>query len=128
MKKPNVIQRIVQLLRVLNHFISAHSAVLSALKDHTIYFNDGHGSGHPGIPKTMKITMEGSLYRVTETSYLNEKPFGEKSWLATYGWHSNGHLIEIGGNRYCIFDSINRRILIEEEVEYGYQVEEFVQQ
>ncbi|WP_025144947.1 hypothetical protein [Pedobacter jeongneungensis] len=126
MKKPNLIERAVQVLKIVNLFFTGHLAALNSIKKETVYVSRGLEPSS-GV-RTLKITKEGSLYRVTLSGYLHEDPFVEATWLATYGWHSNGHLIEIGGNRYCIFDSLRKKIFVEQEMSYGYRVEEFDEQ
>lgn len=61
----------------------------------------------------IRITPYGSLYRVSQQYYLWNELQREHSWVASYGWHSNGHLMEIGGSRYCIFDPEQRQLLLE---------------
>lgn len=45
--------------------------------------------------KILKILPEGSIYRIVEKLCLDKLVIKEETWIATYGWHSNGHLIEI---------------------------------
>jgi hypothetical protein len=72
-----------------------------------------------GLDTILTIKSHGSLYQVTLTDYINDEAAQEQTWLATYGWHSNGHLIEIGGDRYCIFDTVTKSLYLEELTDSG---------
>ena len=72
-----------------------------------------------GIDTILAIKASGSFYTVTRTDYVNNISIYEQAWLATYGWHSNGHLIEIGGDRLCIFDTISKSLYLETLTEQG---------
>lgn len=72
-----------------------------------------------GVETMLTIKSCGSFYQVTRTDYISNIPENEETWLATYGWHSNGHLIEIGGDRYCIFDAVSNSLYLETLTEYG---------
>lgn len=72
-----------------------------------------------GVDTMLTIKPYGSLYQVTRTDYITNIPECEETWLATYGWHSNGHLIEIGGDRFCIFDAAAKSMYLETLTEQG---------
>lgn len=72
-----------------------------------------------GVDTMLSITSCGSFYKITRTDYISNTPENEETWLATYGWHSNGHLIEIGGDRYCIFDTVSKSLYLEKLTEQG---------
>jgi len=72
---------------------------------------DTVANGHTSI--VIQITPYGSLYKVSQKYYLFNELQRENTWVATYGWHSNGHLMEIGGYRYCIFDPKQRLLYLE---------------
>ncbi|HRO41747.1 MAG TPA: hypothetical protein PL009_02875 [Flavipsychrobacter sp.] len=67
----------------------------------------------------LTIKPYGSFYQISRTEYISNMPENEETWLATYGWHSNGHLIEIGGDRYCIFDAVSNSLYLETLTEEG---------
>jgi hypothetical protein len=78
-----------------------------------------HNDMVAGIDTMLKIIPCGSFYQVTRTDYISNLPDNEETWLATYGWHSNGHLIEIGGDRYCVFDTVSKSLYLENLTEQG---------
>jgi hypothetical protein len=78
-----------------------------------------HNNFIAGVDTMLKINACGSFYQVTRTDYISNIAENEETWLATYSWHSNGHLIEIGGDRYCIFDTVAKSLYLEELTETG---------
>ena len=72
-----------------------------------------------GVETMLTIKPYGSFYQISRTEYISKMPENEETWLATYGWHSNGHLIEIGGDRYCIFDAVSNSLYLETLTEEG---------
>ncbi|WEK21358.1 MAG: hypothetical protein P0Y49_09415 [Candidatus Pedobacter colombiensis] len=113
MKKENLWKRIQIILQVAFKYASQHAQSLNAIK----------GTYHKQYPKqdpdfryteVLTIVPFGSLFKVIHSSYMDQELLGEKTCLATYGWHSNGHLIEIGGCRYWIFDPLQKTIYLED--------------
>jgi hypothetical protein len=118
MKSKNLIQDLLASVKVVLLFAGQHYATLSMLEG--VYQRQPlHEKLLAGLDTTLTITLNGSLYQVTRTDYVNDEPALEQTWLATYGWHSNGHLIEIGGDRYCILDAETKSLYLEELTESG---------
>jgi len=126
MKKESLWHRLRMMLRVALHYTRQHAQSLDAIKG--IYTKQC-------LPLeidfsysiVLKIRPQGSLYQVTRSRFLDDDLVREEIWLATYGWHSNGHLIEIGGHRYCIFDPLQKTLYLEDYTTDVKTVEVFVQ-
>ena len=105
-------------IKVLLHFCREHHATISMMPG--IYAKQPlHNNFIAGVDTMLKIKPCGSFYQVTRTDYISNIVDSEETWLATYGWYSNGHLIEIGGDRYCIFDTVAKSLYLEELTETG---------
>jgi hypothetical protein len=65
------------------------------------------------------INPQGSIYKVTHRHFLNGRLLREESYLATYAWHSNGHLFALGSDRCLVFDPAQRQLYLEERPETG---------
>jgi malonyl CoA-acyl carrier protein transacylase len=118
MKSKNLIQKLLASVKIALRFGGQHYAALSMLEG--VYVRQPlHEKLFAGLDTTLTITLNGSLYHVTRTDYVNDEPALEQRWLATYGWHSTGHLIEIGGDRYCILDTATKSLYLEELTESG---------
>lgn len=72
-----------------------------------------------GSETSLSVKRYGNLYEVVLTNYVANQVADEQKWLATYGWHSNGHLIEIGGDRYCILDPATQSLYLETFINEG---------
>ncbi len=59
------------------------------------------------------VTAYGSLYRISQYYYLKGDLQREKFWIAYYGDAANRLLIEIGGDRYCIFNPARKELYLE---------------
>jgi hypothetical protein len=99
-------------VHILLRFGAQHRASLSALEKR--YIREWKEPQN-GVSCTVKldIQQQGSLYLVTQQYYRNDQYLVTESWLATYGWHSNGHLIAIGHSRYLICDPIRQLLYLE---------------
>lgn len=118
MKLKKLIRDLRCAIKVVVHFGREHHATISMMPG--IYARQPlHNDMIAGIDTMLKITPCGSFYRITRTDYISNLPDNEETWLATYGWHSNGHLIEIGGDRYCIFDTASKSLYLETLTEQG---------
>lgn len=105
-------------IKVLLHFCREHHATISMMPG--IYAKQPlHNNFIAGVDTMLKIKPCGSFYQVTRTDYISNIVDSEETWLATYGWYSNGHLIEIGDDRYCIFDTVAKSLYLEELTETG---------
>lgn len=113
MKEQNPIKRVWRLLRLVKNYLSQHAASLKAMQVEyfTVCDENGPAAGH-----TIRISVapRGHLYKVTQVFYKDGRYFHEQSWLATYGWQCNGHLIAIGSHRHLIFDPPNESLYLEE--------------
>lgn len=118
MKLHKLIHDLRLTVKVILHFGRQHHATLSMAQG--MYVRQLlHNELITGVDTALIIKPFGSLYQITRTDYITNTPEYEETWLATYGWHSNGHLIEIGGNRYCIFDPISKSLYLESLTEQG---------
>ncbi|RKD15097.1 hypothetical protein BCY91_06120 [Pelobium manganitolerans] len=118
MKLKKLIRDLCCAIKVIVHFGREHHATISMMPG--IYGKQPlHSDMIAGVDTMLSITPFGSLFKVTRTDYISNIPENEETWLATYGWHSNGHLIEIGGDRYCIFDTGSKSLYLENLTEQG---------
>jgi hypothetical protein len=113
-----LIRRFRAAVHILLRFGAQHQASLSALEKR--YFREWKEPQN-GARCSVKldIQQQGSLYLVTQQYYSNDQYKATESWLATYGWHSNGHLIGIGRHCYLICDPIRQLLLLENWPEDG---------
>lgn len=118
MKPKNIIQEVLASIKIALRFGRQHNATLSMLEG--VYVRQPLNKQLlAGLDTILTVAPNGSLYQVTRTDYINNEPEVEQTWLAAYGWHSNGHLIEIGGDRYCIFDTVTKSLYLEELTDSG---------
>lgn len=118
MKLKKLIRDLCCAIKVIVHFGREHHATISMMQG--IYGKQSlHNDMVAGVDTMLSITSCGSFYKITRTDYISNIPENEEMWLATYGWHSNGHLIEIGGDRYCIFDTVSKSLYLEKLTEQG---------
>ncbi len=118
MKLNKLIHDLRLAVKVLLNFGRQHHATLSMMQG--MYVRQAlHNELITGVDTMLTIKPYGSLYQVTRTDYITNIPECEETWLATYGWHSNGHLIEIGGDRFCIFDAAAKSMYLETLTEQG---------
>ena len=105
-------------VKMILHFGRQHHATLSMMEG--IYVRQPpQNEKIAGVDTTLTIKPCGSFYQVTRTEYVSNTPESEETWLATYGWYSNGHLIEIGGDRYCVFETVSKSLYLEALTEQG---------
>ncbi|HAL81264.1 MAG TPA: hypothetical protein DCO83_02705 [Mucilaginibacter sp.] len=118
MKKKSLISRCRLGLGVALRYWWGHAASLKATK--RIYSKawPGEKTGDQ-YSVTIKISPNGSLYRVTQSYYVNGTYRNENTWLASYGWHSNGHLISLGRTCYLIFDPLQKLLYLEDFPDEG---------
>ncbi len=118
MKLNKLINDLCLAVKVILHFGRQHHATLSMMQG--MYVRQAlHNELIAGVDTMLRITRFGSFYQVTRIDYISNIADSEETWLATYGWHSNGHLIEIGGDRYCIFDTVSKSLYLEKLTEQG---------
>ena len=125
MKRISLLESVRMLLKTAFRYASQHHNTLPELdKQYSRQWTDPNLPGQQ-LSTTIRFTPYGSLYKVIETTYSNAKVVKEETRVATYGWHSNGHLIEIGGYRFWIFDPLGGALYVEyynEQEEKGYDV------
>lgn len=128
MKKQNLISRVISALSAALRYWCSHAESLSAInKLYTGNFID-EKSGE--IYKViLGINPHGSIYRVSQLYYRGGTYSHEKSWLATYGWHCNGHLIAIGeSSKYLIINPDHQSVSLERYNEADEKIIELYQQ
>jgi hypothetical protein len=114
MRQTNFLGKIRLIMKVVLHYFSQHYASLENLdRPYSRTWEDPYQKGKL-ISTSISFTPYGSLYKVYEVTYNDGRLIKEETRLATYGWHSNGHLIEIGGYRYWIFDSMGKSLYVED--------------
>lgn len=112
MKKPSKFCRLRAAIRTLITYGCQHAASLKAIeKTYTRCLSDG-GTGDP-CKVILSIRKCGQLYEVTRGYFVHNEFKADEKWLATYGWHSNGHLIAIGRCTYVIFDAQRKLVVVE---------------
>lgn len=118
MKLKNLIYGLWTSCKIILRFCRQHHDTLSMAQG-TYLKEPLHEKLIAGLDTVLTIKPYGSLFQVTKRDIINDQPVQVQTWLATYGWHSNGHLIEIGGNRYCIFDTVTKSLYLEELTDSG---------
>jgi len=118
MKKKSLISRCRLGLATALRYWCGHAASLKAIKkDYGITWQDEQTRDKNSVKLT--ICPFGSIYRITRLYYINDVFNREESWLATYGWHSNGHLISLGRTCYLIFDPLQKLLYLEDFPDEG---------
>lgn len=113
MQQISIIQKLKTLISILSNFAGRHQQSLSAMQ-HTYRCCSAQSSNTvESSVSTLTIAPYGSLFKVTEVLESNGT-VSIKTHLASYGWHSNGHLIEIGEARYWIFDPLHQQLYVED--------------
>lgn len=116
MSKKNLICRFGQALKMALAYGDAHASSQKAMKKE--YANERHDEklGDHFLTK-ITIKKQGNMYQVTQLFYVNGWFKDQNDWIATYGWHSNGHLMAIGSSRYLIFDPTEKLLYLEEWID-----------
>lgn len=112
MKQKHLIRDLYATLKIALRFGRQHLATLNMIEG-TYIRQPLKDERALGLETVLSIKSYKSLYQVTRTDYAGDIPASEDTWLATYGWHSSGHLMEIGGDRYCIFDAVSEAMYLE---------------
>src|SRR5258708_4489735 len=111
-KLKHLISRLGAAISISLRFGEQHQASLSALeKRYSREWKDPQSGTRCSV--RLDIQHQGCLYLVTQQCYTNDQYKVTQSWLATYGWHSNGHLIGIGCHRYLICDPVRKLLYLE---------------
>ncbi|WP_147322014.1 hypothetical protein [Mucilaginibacter conchicola] len=112
MEKRSMIGRLLTAFKTMLAYGCQHAGSLSMMDS---AYTRCSGNMLPDNPATaiLRIRPCGQLYEITRGSYENGQFRVSEKWLATYGWHSTGHLIAIGRTLYIIFDPIRKLVLVE---------------
>lgn len=119
MKLIELIRDLFRIASVIRRYGRQHHATLAMVNGIYIRQPGRNDLVVTGTESILSIKPVGNFYQVTRTDYVSNTPEHEETWLATYGWHSNGHLIEIGSDRYCIFDAGSKTMYLETLTEQG---------
>jgi hypothetical protein len=118
MEKQSLLRRLCAAINILLTYGVQHAASLAAMeKTYMRCVSDG-GTNDP-CKILLNIRRSGQLYEVTLGYFTHDQFKVSEKWLATYGWHSNGHLIAIGRCTYVIFDPVRKLVIIERIPEQG---------
>lgn len=122
-KLKHLIRRLRAAISILFRFGEQHQASLSALeKRYTREWKDPQSGARCSVK--LDIQPQGCLYLVTRQFFSNDQYKVTDSWIATYGWHCNGHLIGIGCHRYLICDPVRQLLYLENWPEDGERIVE----
>ncbi|SEN57651.1 hypothetical protein SAMN05192574_103573 [Mucilaginibacter gossypiicola] len=68
---------------------------------------------------TCIITIEpyGNVFRITETIFMENEKDIEKTWLGAFTHFPGTFLLQIGGDRYCIFNPAKNEMYLQCEFE-----------
>jgi hypothetical protein len=118
MKKQNLLDCLLAGLRTAIQYWCEQSASWQAMEH--VYVRKWREE-EPAADYAVQILInpQGSLFKVTHRHFVNGDLLREESYPATYGWHSNGHLIALGITRYLVFDPANKLLYIEDWPETG---------
>jgi hypothetical protein len=118
MKLNKGIHELRSVVKIIHRFIMQHHTTLTMMQG--VYVRQPMSNElATGIETLITIRADGNFYRLTREDYINNTPESEENWLAAYSWYSNGVLIEIGGNRHCIFDTLSNTLYLETLTEQG---------
>ncbi|TRW21958.1 hypothetical protein FMM05_19410 [Flavobacterium zepuense] len=113
MKEQSLWRKIQSVLLIARAYSRQHAQSLAALEE--VYIKHCPKQDcREETTSTLSISRFGSVFKVHQKSYLYEELVKEETWMATYGWQSSGHLIEIGGDRYLIFDPLHKVAYLED--------------
>lgn len=117
MKSTSVIRDIYAVVKAGLHLGWQHHAALTKLPGMYALQLPPEALRVAGMETTLSIQCEGSFYCITRTIYTGDRVTDEQSWLATYSW--GGHLVEIGGWRCCIIETVSGAIYLETLTDEG---------
>jgi hypothetical protein len=127
MKKESLFSRARLALGAALQYWYSHAESLQAInKLYTGNFRDEKGETYKVL---LGVNPHGSIYRVTQLYYRDGVYSHEKTWLATYGWHCNGHLIAIGqSGQYLILNPAQKSVYLERYDDADEKIVELYQQ
>ncbi|SDE88272.1 hypothetical protein SAMN05216464_110174 [Mucilaginibacter pineti] len=116
MKKISLLKKLNWLASIVGQYYNDRSEGLGLLKlEYTKPWpGDTVPNGHTSI--VIKITPDGSLYKVSQQYFLKGELQRENSWLASFSLYPNFSLTEIGGFHYCILDPLKNALYLEEDM------------
>jgi hypothetical protein len=113
MKKQNLLDNLLSGLKAAVQYWSDQATCQQALDQ--VYVRKWH-EDDPAADYTVQILINphGNIFKVTHRHFANGDLIREESYIATYGWHSNGHLIALGITRFLVFDPANKQLYLED--------------
>jgi hypothetical protein len=118
MKKQSLLDSLLSGLRVAIQYWSDQAATQQAMEQ--VYVRKWHGEEFQAdYAVQILINPNGSIFKITHRHFVNGDLIREESYPATYGWHSNGHLIALGIVRFLVFDPAQKLLYIEDCPERG---------
>lgn len=127
MKKQQVLDSLWGAFRAALQYWSDQAASQQAMEH--VYVKKWH-EDEPVADYAVQILINphGSIFKVTHRHFVNGDLIREESYMATYGWHSNGHLIALGRERYLVFDPAQKQLYLEDWPEAGGRMLEIFEQ
>lgn len=110
MKKVSLWKKLTAVIKISIRFSCLHSSILKAME---YTYTNSHIEDGPRYETLLQFIPHGSLYEVVLTDCMGSMALNRQTWLAYYSWHA-GTLVEIGGERYCIFNERQGIVYIEE--------------
>lgn len=118
MEQHTFFNRLIAALRALLAFGRHHYASRKAV--HFAYTRTWReATANQRCAIKLRIRTCGSLYEVSQECFVNDQFKVRETWMASYGWHSNGHLMAIGKTRYIIFDPVRKLVVLEDYPDTG---------
>jgi hypothetical protein len=113
MKKQNLLDNLLSGLRTAVQYWSDHAASHQAMEQ--VYIRKWREE-EPIADYATQILINpyGSIYKVTHRYFANGDLIREETYLATYGWQCNGHLIALGSHRWLVFNPEQRQLILED--------------
>jgi hypothetical protein len=113
MKKQSLFSRVRHALSVALRYWHSHAEGLHAIKK--LYAGNFIDEKSGEIYKVLLgVNPHGRIFRISQVYYRGGVYSHETSWLATYRWHCNGHLIAVGENgKYLILNPAHQSVSLE---------------
>jgi len=112
MKRKSLCSRLRTALGAALQYWGEHADSRVAMKKLYVRDYTDETAGHCKV--LLGVSPFGSMYRVTQVFYKGGVYSHEESWLASYGWHFNGHLTALGrGTCYLMFNPLQRSVCLE---------------
>ncbi|SDF45008.1 hypothetical protein SAMN05216464_11854 [Mucilaginibacter pineti] len=112
MKRKSLYSRLRAALGAVLQYWGDHADSLAAMKK--LYVREYADEKGGPCKVILGISSYGSLFRITQVFYNGGVYSREENWLASYGWHFNGHLTALGrGTCYLMFNPLHRSVCLE---------------